>query len=45
MFADENKRITLQPLREKRKVHVTNVTNKIIVLHLLTKASVSRLML
>ena len=29
VFADENTSITLQPLREKQKVHVTNVTNKL----------------
>ena len=34
MFADENKSITLQPLREKQKGHVANITNKIMVLHL-----------
>ena len=35
MFADKNKSIImLQPLREKQMDHVTNITNKIIVLQL-----------
>ena len=40
-FAGKNKSIMLQPLREKQKDHVTN---KIFLLQLHTKASVSRLM-
>ena len=34
VYADENKSITLQALREKQKDQITNVTNKIIVLQL-----------